>query len=1181
MNRFTLGLVVAIVAIAGATTAQAADLTWDANGTGAGQTDGAGTWIDAGQWWDVGANVDWNNTTPDNAIIGSGGAGGNISLGTVTAGTVLLDNFTGTYSLRDGSLDTSGGITIGPNAGNVNLPLSISGTGGITVNGAVRVSLRDGGKTFSGDLLINAGEVLDQSWDDLGTGNLNINGGVLVGYWGDQMTRVLGTGAGQVQVPGGVSGFSGQGSNGATVNFNNDDNFEVVWGSAEFNPSTLVLQSPWANYNGKLTWRNKLDLNGAQRTIAANKDHNGNVGGWALISGEIRNSDAGTPAGITKIGPGRLVINNTNNSYDGPTVVNDGILQIGTGWTNSQSIPGGITPSAPGPGSNLVVNDAMVATWYHFSRPLGTGGTEVQFTGGTAGITQRQGDRRSFNFGSTSTEVVWGSASFNPDVFVINDAEAGPATTLTWNNPIDLDGATRGIAANSAVYGGILAKNIRNSDAGNAAGLTKTGPGTITLAGTNTYDGGTTISEGKLQFTKLVSMPATGNVAVNDGATLIVNVGGAGEWTAGASGNGTFGGLLAGLGGQSGSTVSYSGEVTLGLVPSGSQTYSGVVGNVGTSLGLDHAGSGTLELSGNNTYSGDTVVTGGGTLVLSGDNSGAAGDMRISNGYLNVGADGAGLTAGRVLFDSSGSNPAILQASGTLNLTMGSGGDAYWPGSAGGFAATDSALMLNLNGGADVQWRSGSGLGGDSKLQMGSPTSTAPVTISNNLILGYNSNVRLFDNPNSSADISIFAGDLTIPGNHSLSINGSGTLWLQGSNAFGTSMLRINSGTVVRAIDGTGIDATAKLDLNGGVFESSGDFTRNIGGDSGEVYWRNHYGGFAAYGGALNLNLEGGADLNWNDGNTGFADRYISLGSATADNVVTLQNNVALNGGTRYILVNDNPDSDADYAVISGILFDGSGASNLNKRGSGTLLLNADNTYTGLTTVEAGTLGGTGSIAGPVTVKAGATLAPGASGGTLTVGILTMDANSTYECEADDLIAVLGDLDISGGNVTLELMDSAFSKGGTMPIFTYGTFDDALANFVLDATALVGTGLLSQPEADALFLTDVANEILLNGLSGASPIIPGDANGSGFVDDTDLAILLGNWESEPLIISTWALGNFTEVSLGDTDVDDNDLAVLLGNWTGPGPAGAAVPEPATLVLLGLGGLSVLRRRRSK
>jgi len=88
--------------------------------------------------------------------------------------------------------------------------------------------------------------------------------------------------------------------------------------------------------------------------------------------------------------------------------------------------------------------------------------------------------------------------------------------------------------------------------------------------------------------------------------------------------------------------------------------------------------------------------------------------------------------------------------------------------------------------------------------------------------------------------------------------------------------------------------------------------------------------------------------------------------------------------------------------------------------------------------------------------------------------------------------------------------------------------------------------------------------------------VPGDADSSGFVDDDDLAILLSNWEQDPGTITTWELGDFTE----DTDVDDDDLAVLLGNWTGAPPAGAAVPEPATLALLGLGGRAMLRRRRS-
>ncbi len=96
----------------------------------------------------------------------------------------------------------------------------------------------------------------------------------------------------------------------------------------------------------------------------------------------------------------------------------------------------------------------------------------------------------------------------------------------------------------------------------------------------------------------------------------------------------------------------------------------------------------------------------------------------------------------------------------------------------------------------------------------------------------------------------------------------------------------------------------------------------------------------------------------------------------------------------------------------------------------------------------------------------------------------------------------------------------------------------------------------------------------------AVPALPGDANRNGFVDHIDLAVLLGNWEQDPLIVSTWALGNFTEVSLGDTDVNDADLAVLLANWTGPPPGGAAVPEPVSAVLLLIGApVAALRRRR--
>ena len=123
--------------------------------------------------------------------------------------------------------------------------------------------------------------------------------------------------------------------------------------------------------------------------------------------------------------------------------------------------------------------------------------------------------------------------------------------------------------------------------------MTKTGTGTLTLSGVNSYSGGTVVGSGTIRA-GATDVFGTGSIQVNGGATLDLN-----------SLNQTVGSLAG------------TGNVTLGSATlnagndNTSTSFNGVISGTG---GLVKSGNGTLTVRGANTYTGGTTVSGG-TLV--------------------------------------------------------------------------------------------------------------------------------------------------------------------------------------------------------------------------------------------------------------------------------------------------------------------------------------------------------------------------------------------------------------------------------------------------------------------------------------------------------------------------------------------------------------------------------------
>ena len=180
---------------------------------------------------------------------------------------------------------------------------------------------------------------------------------------------------------------------------------------------------------------------------------------------------------------------------------------------------------------------------------------------------------------------------------------------------------------------------ISDGTTGGVGFLNKNGAGTLTLSGANTYGGTTQINGGVLSAGDNNVFSPNSAVSIATGATLdLSNLFGTSQTIAGLSGAGSVT-----LGGA---------QLTVATAAGVSTTYGGVISgsNSGVGPSLTKAGSGTLTLTGVNTYTGPTNVNGG-TLFLGGAGSIASSAVvALGSGTFDVSGISSPITAIQSLF---------------------------------------------------------------------------------------------------------------------------------------------------------------------------------------------------------------------------------------------------------------------------------------------------------------------------------------------------------------------------------------------------------------------------------------------------------------------------------------------------------------------------------------------------
>jgi autotransporter-associated beta strand protein len=638
-----------------------------------------------------------------------------------------------------------------------------------------------------------------------------------------------------------------------------------------------------------------------------------------------------------------------DNNTEGADAINTGVTLNGpatiTLSTGAVGLSFGVNPIT-GTGPLTLVNNGTDDALQFLVANTYTGATIIDGTGRVFAAVNG-----AIPTGSALTvngSVLFGESS------TIGSLAGGGSVFMNGNNTLIVGGDNT-----STTFSGVY------QDSGGAAALTKTGTGTLILTGNNTYTGGTTITGGMLQL---------GNGGAS--GSILGNVINNGIFAINRSDTLTFGNVISGTGAFQqkgpGATIltgnnSYAGGTALnaGTLAVGSSTALGTGAlTFANGTTLQAAGNG-LSLANAMTLNGaDTVDTQANTLTLAGVLSGTGGLTKIGTGTLTL--SGANTYSGGTTLAGGTLSLANNQALGTGALTTTGSVVDYANGVtiANPIVINGNTTQLQVTTGSATQAGAISELNGPrplEKIGAGTLILTAANTYSGTTSV--NAGTLQAGALNAFAPSSAF----TIAGGATLDLNNFNQTI--GSLA-GAGNVMLGAATLTSGGDNTSTTYSGVMSGTGGLVKTGAGTLVLAGANT-------YSGGTTLAGGTLSLA---------NDQALG-TGALTTTGSVVdyADGV-TIANPIVINSNTTQLQVTTGS------ATQAGAISELNGPRPLEKIGAGALILTAANTYTGPTTISAGTLIVNGSIASSaVTVNAGATLA-----GTGTVGATTILSGGTF-----------------------------------------------------------------------------------------------------------------------------------------------------------------------------------------